>query len=30
MQADPTALEEESAGKADYTILVPENMTRTY
>ena len=30
MQSDPSSLEENSAGKADYTILVPENMTRTY
>ena len=30
MQEDPSELEEESAGKADYTILVPESMTRTY
>lgn len=30
MQADPAELQEESSGMADYTIIVPENMTRTY
>ena len=30
MQEDPEVLLEESAGRADYTIVVPESMTRTY
>jgi uncharacterized iron-regulated protein len=30
MQEDPTELKEESSGKADFTIVVPSNMTRTY
>jgi uncharacterized iron-regulated protein len=30
MQEDPTELREESSGKADFTIVVPNNMTRTY
>ncbi len=30
MQDDPSELLEESAGQADFTIVVPERMTRTY
>jgi hypothetical protein len=30
LQENPDGLEESSAGKADFTIVVPERMTRTY
>jgi uncharacterized iron-regulated protein len=30
MQEDPEELREEQAGRADFTIVVPERMTRTY